>query len=142
MSTISYDRNQNRRSMKKDPFSKKYGIYQDTDSILFVPKIPFLRVDIEKVIFNGPATIVFWSDGIKTIVKCTEDDIYDQEKGLAMAICKRVLGDNFKKTFKEHIEEENETYNNISAPCSYTFVESIHEIHEKLKKLSDDFKKL
>lgn len=99
-SSVSYDRNQNSRSMTKYSFSKKYGIHQDTDSIPFV--------DIEKVIFNGPATIVFWSDGIKTIVKCTEDDIYDQEKGFAMAICKRVLGDNFKKIFKEYIEEENE----------------------------------
>lgn len=122
-------------------YSKFYnGFYKDTDSIK--PKHPISCITIKKVIFNGPATIVFWSDGIKTTVKCTEDDIYDQEKGLAMAICKRVLGDNFKKTFKEHVEEENETYNNISAPCSYTFVESIHEIHEKLKKLSDDFKKL
>ena len=27
---------------------------------------------ITKVIFNGPATIVFWDDGEKTVVKCSE----------------------------------------------------------------------
>ena len=37
---------------------------------------------ITNVIFNDPATIVFWSDGTKTVVKCCEDDIFDEEKEL------------------------------------------------------------
>lgn len=49
-------------------------------------------VNIKNVIFNPPATIVFWSDGTKTVVKCSKDDKFDPEKGLAMAICKRVGG--------------------------------------------------
>ena len=44
------------------------------------------------VIFNPPATIVFWEDGEKTVVKCGEGEAYDKEKGLAMAFCKRVWG--------------------------------------------------
>ena len=44
---------------------------------------------IKKVIFNDPATIVFWSDGTKTVVKCGDNDTFDPEKGLAMAICKK-----------------------------------------------------
>lgn len=44
---------------------------------------------ITNVIFNDPATIVFWSDGTKTVVKCCEDDEFDEEKGLAMAVCKK-----------------------------------------------------
>lgn len=64
--------------------------------------------EIKKVIFNGPATIVFWDDGEKTIVKCMDKDIYDPEKGLAMAICKKVLGDKFKSIFKKFIEENDE----------------------------------
>lgn len=44
---------------------------------------------IKKVIFNNPATIVFWSDGSKTVVKCGENDTFDPEKGLAMAISKK-----------------------------------------------------
>lgn len=50
---------------------------------------------IKDVIFNEPATIVFWSDSTKTVVKCQEDDIYDPEKGLAMAISKKVLGNGY-----------------------------------------------
>ena len=48
---------------------------------------------IKNVIFNKPATIVFWADGTKTVVKC-ENENFDPEKGLAMAIVKKVMADN------------------------------------------------
>lgn len=47
---------------------------------------------IKDVIFAPPATIVYWSDGSKTVVKCSEKDVFDPEKGLAMAIAKRCGG--------------------------------------------------
>ena len=50
---------------------------------------------IKNVIFNDPATIVFWEDGVKTVVKCQKGDKFDPEKGLALAISKRVLGNNY-----------------------------------------------
>lgn len=57
---------------------------------------------ITDVIFNDPATIVKWSDGTKTVVKCGEHDTYDREKGLAMAIIKKLCGNtgNFNEIFK------------------------------------------
>lgn len=60
-------------------------------------------VEIVKVIFNNPATIVFWSDGKKTVVQCSSDEAFDEEKGLAMAISKRVLGNkgNYYNEFKK-----------------------------------------
>lgn len=68
-----------------------------------------IRNKIKKVIFNDPATIVFWSDGKKTVVKCGERDVYDPEKGLAMAIAKRALGNegNYYELFKKWLPEEN-----------------------------------
>lgn len=51
---------------------------------------------IEDVIFNNPATIVKWSDGTKTVVKCGKYDTYSKEVGLAMAICKKAFGNNGK----------------------------------------------
>ena len=68
---------------------------------------------IKNVIFNDPATIVFWADGEKTVVKCSENDVYDPEKGLAMAIAKRALGnkgkyyDIFKKWVPENYSFED-----------------------------------
>lgn len=63
---------------------------------------------IKRVLFNNPATIVFWSDGTKTVVKCGENEEFDKEKGLAMAISKRVLGNNYHyfDVFKRWIKED------------------------------------
>lgn len=62
-----------------------------------------LSFEIEKVIFNEPATIVIWKDKTKTVVKCQEGDEFDPEKGLAMAIAKKALGNksNFNNTIKK-----------------------------------------
>lgn len=52
---------------------------------------------IKKVIFNNPATIVFWEDGTKTVAKCSKDDTFSEYAGLSMCITKKLLGSNFKK---------------------------------------------
>ena len=66
------------------------------------------RVSIRKVIFNDPATIVLWSDGSKTVVKCGPEDTFDMEKGLAMAIVKKMAGNDnrFHKVFKQYPEKK------------------------------------
>lgn len=63
---------------------------------------------IEKVIFNPPATIVLWSDGTKTVVKAQGYDEYDPEKGLAMAICKKVMGN--KGNYNNEINKWTDQY--------------------------------
>lgn len=66
---------------------------------------------IKNVIFNDPATIVFWSDGTKTVVKCGKNDAFDPEKGLAMAISKYFF-DNagyFNDVFKKWIPKKGES---------------------------------
>lgn len=67
-----------------------------------------IYIKIKNVIFNDPATIVFWSDGTKTVVKCHPGDKFDPEKGLAMAIAKRMLGNtgSYCNIFKKWIKEE------------------------------------
>lgn len=63
---------------------------------------------IKKVIFNNPATIVYWSDGDKTVVKCGKDDTYSEETGLALCFMKKALGNkgNYNNTFKKYIKEK------------------------------------
>ena len=68
--------------------------------------------NIEKVIFNKPATIVFWTDGTKTVVKCGDGDVWDEEKGLAMAICKKLIGlKEFYKHYNTAIDDKWEVVN-------------------------------
>lgn len=64
-----------------------------------------MRPRIENVIFNDPATIVFWEDGSKTVVKCQPGDTFSKELGLAMAICKKVYGNkgNYNDMFKKWV---------------------------------------
>ena len=52
---------------------------------------------IKKVIYNDPATIIFWADDTKTVVQCQPEDEYDPEKGLALAIAKKALGNTSRK---------------------------------------------
>lgn len=63
--------------------------------------------EIKKVIFNGPCTIVLWEDKTKTVVRC-ENEEFDKEKGLAMAICKKMMGNTgrYFETFKKYTREE------------------------------------
>ena len=65
-------------------------------------------LSIENVIFNDPATIVFWSDGTKTVVKAQSGDTFDPEKGLVMAISKRVYGNsgNYYNALKKWLPDE------------------------------------
>ena len=91
------------------------GIHFDCDELLKMrrceEKMPII-VMIERVIFNAPATIVFWLDGSKTVVKTQNGEPFDREKGLAMAICKKLSGnrgayyDIFKKWCHEETSEE------------------------------------
>lgn len=63
---------------------------------------------IKKVIFNDPATIVLWSDGSKTVVKCDQEDTFDPEKGIAMACMKKLFGNNgfYNDIFRKWLPEE------------------------------------
>lgn len=55
---------------------------------------------IKKVHFSGPCTIVLWDDNTKTIVRA-QNEVFDPEKGLAMAIAKKFLGGNKGRYFDE-----------------------------------------
>lgn len=60
---------------------------------------------VKDVIFNPPATIVFWKDGTKTVVKADGEE-FDAEKGLAMAFSKKFLGNKYEyyNTFKHWLK--------------------------------------
>ena len=73
--------------------------------------------NVEDVIFNPPATIVFWKDGTKTVVKA-EGETYDPEKGLAMAISKKYYGNNrdYYILFKKYLKKYNKQNPNKEKP--------------------------
>lgn len=78
-----------------------------------------LRVDIpgmiDRVIFNDPATIIIWKDGSKTVVKRSDDDIWDPEKGFCMAIIKKLYGHT--SFIKRFIEPEEMSILTVEEAC-------------------------
>ena len=80
-----------------------YSQYNRFESeFLAIPELP----EIDKVIFHDPATIIIFKDKTKSVVICSEHDEYDQEKGFAMALLKRVLGKKkYKKMFKKYVKK-------------------------------------
>lgn len=69
--------------------------------------IPKLDGDIapaepyDKLILNPPATIIIWNDGTKTVVKCTVDELYNPEKGVALCFLKKEHPEIYRKILKD-----------------------------------------
>ena len=84
---------------------KKYGIKGLYDTTYYAV-IDNIEVYIKEVIFNNPATIVFWSDGTKTVSKCHGNDNYNAETGFMICCMKKLVGStNFKKALKDWVPE-------------------------------------
>ena len=103
-----------------------------------------LRIpEIKNVIFNDPATIVFWEDGTKTVVKCQDGDEFDPEKGLAMAIVKKAYGNkgNYCNKLKKWLpkEEPVDTNRSIFVPKDFTFIDNDKFSKSFKRHLSDAF---
>ena len=96
---------------------------------------PYTGSPIEKVIFNPPATIIFWKDGAKTVVKARDDEDFDHEKGFAMAVAKKYFGTRYgwhKRHFLDGVEEED------SGPIN--FIDAVRKMAESLNSNKEEDK--
>ena len=127
-----------------------YFIYEDQRNLInsisnSIYKMSSSRIpEIKNVIFNYPATIVFWKDGTKTVVKCQDGDDFDPEKGLAMAIAKKAYGNkgSYCNKLKKWLpkEEPVDTNRSIFVPKELTFTADIDKLSKSFKRnLSDVF---
>ena len=62
------------------------------ESSMSVMRKPVVR----RILFTDPATIVFWDDGTKTVVKTTGDDKFVPYYGFLAALAKKVYGSNMR----------------------------------------------
>lgn len=131
---------QKRVTMRYDQFfkPKQFDIYKDVRSVnelasYIVNSVANLKgvfkgifnleennmskksLEVKKVIYSGPCTIVIWADNSKTIVRCQDGDTYSKEVGLLMCLAKKVWGTNTSgSNFNDYIskvileKEENE----------------------------------
>ena len=91
--------------------------------------------EITKAYFNDPVTVVLWSDGTKTVVKCQEGDVYSAEVGLALCIAKKSLGNmpNFNNVFRKWIPEDKEP-----SSVELVFEDSAHKFAQALINKVDE----
>lgn len=115
---------------------------------LHVPQYSYGRdlPKIKDVIFNPPATIVLWADNTKTVVKCQEGDDFDPEKGLTMAITKKLFGnkgnycEEIKKWVKKYKPEPVELIMSCSKLSSFDDLSAyIDNIKKKLSMAEIQF---
>ena len=97
-------------------------IFKPGEPYIFYPKENLIP-PIEKIIFNPPATIVFWDDGEKTVVKCKKSEEFDYECGLAFAIAKRYFGS--RSEFKKAIRKAKKITNDLDLN------EDVHSFKQK-----------
>lgn len=67
-----------------------------------------------RVIFNNLTTVVYWEDGTKTVVKCSENETFIPEVGLAMAFIRKLYPNRseFLRFLKNaHYQESKEDKN-------------------------------
>ena len=86
------------------------------------PKLPALT----KVISSGPATIAFWDDGTKTVVKCDEEDIYSAKVGILYSVIRKCIGEG--KSYHNFLEQIDR------------FEQMMNEQKFKEKKYKESFK--
>ena len=100
-----------------------------------------MSMTIKRVIFNPPATIVFWMDNTKTVVKCQDGDgEYDPEKGLAMAISKKALGNNhdYYTPIKKWVKKYYKSISPSTRDVEFTFTQTIPT--NMFREFADDLK--
>lgn len=68
------------------------GLVKSVNALLGLTRTVGAKNMIVDVIFNDPATVVVWADGVKTVVRCQKGDVYDKRTGLLLCIAKRSFG--------------------------------------------------
>lgn len=72
----------------------------------FPPERWISEKDIKDIIINGRTTVIFWTDGTKTKIKCT-DEHFAPHLGIAVCFMKKALGNkgNFNNVWKRLLEK-------------------------------------
>lgn len=117
---------------------KPYNIYYPDDlmkhklpgSITYLDENKHIKeAYVTKVLYSNPATIVFWSDGTKTVSKCHAGDAYSPEAGLVLCILKKTQGKTLKGLFEAWIP-----YDSFSHTKQNIVIQTLSNVRKLFKK--------
>ena len=100
---------------------------------------------VEKVIVNGPKTIVFWNDGTKTIVSCREGEEFDIYTAFCAALAKKMFGSTSRvKAILEDklIIQEKKEKKSSDDLSSQTNCSLENLLEKEIANLIEEFKKV
>ena len=102
----------------------------------------------ERIVKSGRATIVFWEDGTKTVVKRSPDEQDNDYNAFLAALGIKIFGSNsqLKKIIKEHTVVQKPKKANdacqIDKPCEKSTVEhDLDALNEQAKKQYEEYMK-
>lgn len=101
----------------------------------------FYSLNVSKIIFNPPATIVFWEDGTKTVVECAAEDEFSEYYGFLAALGKKVYENNSQ--IKKLIDKKAERHENkkdekdISDVSMDSLVEALEYLFHSARNIDD-----
>ena len=86
-------------------------------------QIQTIMPTIDEIFFNAPHTTVKWGDGTITTVKCTDNEEFNKEIGLAMAISRKYFEsfdlDHPRAIFKTFVETATDQTEKTAAKRAY-----------------------
>lgn len=86
------------------------------------------EVYIKQVIYQNPATIVFWSDDTKTVSKIHANDTYSPEAGLVLCILKKTQGRTLKGLLEAWVP-----YDSFSHTKQNKVIQTLKDVRKFLK---------
>lgn len=79
------------------------ALFNDPVEDAFIKMKSSINMMPKEVIFAPPATIVYWQDGTKTVVKCSEEDEFSEEMGFVLCFMKKMFGN--KGSYNNYIND-------------------------------------
>ena len=82
----------------------KNEYYNDLHSIV-TQSLKAIMACVKEVIYNDPVTVINWTDGVKTVVRCQPGDTYDEKTGFLLCVAKRAFGNTgyFNEIMKDFV---------------------------------------
>jgi len=88
--------------------------------------------EVDYILYNPPATVVFWKDGTKTVSKVGKMDNFEEDFGFLACLAKKVYG--HRSSYMSHVERGIKTVDGL-----YNLRELIYEALASSPRLKSNY---
>lgn len=115
------------------------ALFNDPVEGAFIKMKSSINMMPKEVIFAPPATIVYWQDGSRTVVKCSEEDEFSEEMGFVLCFMKKMFGNNgsYNNYINDALESAKRYYPKVSSEVPGYIQQIKNGIDDALKAKDD-----